>query len=85
MAIIQKIRNTFIAKKTQWLEWLEMRKFRRMEASRNDWKNKARIRATELREIRKIRKKEKEAINFHKNENRQLKLELKKKSIRQHQ
>jgi hypothetical protein len=80
MAIIQKIRNAFITKKTQWLEWFEMKKFRRMEASRNEWKDKARERATEIRETRKARIIERERINSLLLENRQLKLELKKKS-----
>jgi hypothetical protein len=84
MAIIQKFRNAFIIKKTQWLEWLEMKKFRRMEASRNDWKNKARIRATEIRETRKARAIEREKINLLQVEIRQLKLELKKKPISRH-
>ncbi len=80
LAIIQKIINAFITKKTQWSEWLEMRKFRRMEASRNDWKNKARTRATEIRETRKARIIDREIIMSQRSEISQLKLELKKKS-----
>jgi len=56
-----------------------MRKLRRMEASRNGWKKKAKERATEIRETRKARKKEREKNKLLLVKIDQLELELKKK------
>lgn len=67
------------------MEWLEMRKVRRLEASRNAWKNKARIRATEIRETRKARAVEKEKITLLQSKIRELEVELKKKPTSRHQ
>ena len=77
--MIQKFKEYFILKKTQWLEWLEMKKERRMEASRDNWKKKACTRATTIRETRKARVIERARINFLLSENKKLKQELKKK------
>lgn len=51
-----------------------------MEISRDDWKEKARIRADELRENRKTRRADRKRIQAQSEEIRRLKTELKKKS-----
>jgi hypothetical protein len=75
-----KIRKTVALKINDWLECLRMKKFRRMESSRNDWKEKARIRADVIRDFRKSRRADRERIEKLVEENRQLKVELKKKN-----
>lgn len=57
-----------------------MRKERRMEHSRDDWKEKARVRADELREMRKARRRDRELLAQMKEEIRLLKTEDEKKS-----
>lgn len=57
-----------------------MKKLRRMENSRDDWKEKARIRADELRENRKARRADRERIQTQAEEIRRLKADLKKKT-----
>ena len=52
---------------------------RRLEISRDNWKEKAVVRATELREARKEKRKDRECIQRVIDENRRLKKELKKK------
>jgi hypothetical protein len=78
--LLIKIRNTVALKINDWLESLRMKKFRRMESSRNDWKEKARIRADEIREYRKSRRADRERIAKLADEVRQLKAALKKKN-----
>lgn len=78
--LLIQIRNTVALKINDWLESLRMKKFRRMESSRNDWKDKARIRADEIREYRKSRIADRERIEKLVEEVRQLKAELKKKN-----
>ena len=78
--LLVKIRNTAVLKINDWLENLRMKKFRRMESSRNDWKDKARERATELREMRKAKRTDKHRIQVLSSEVQQLKSELKKKN-----
>ena len=79
MDIIKRIKESLVLKKNQCLEWFEMKKERRMEISRNNWKNKANTRATTIRETRKARVIERARINSLLNENKELKQELKKK------
>ncbi len=75
-----KFRNAIFRRAKGWLEWVEMIRYRRMENSRNDWKDKARIRANELREQRKARVLDRERIQALKLENERLLEKLKKKS-----
>jgi hypothetical protein len=75
----ENFRKTVALKINEWLECLRMKKFKRMEASRDDWKDKARIRADELRENRKVHKADRERIQSLLEENRKLKADLKKK------
>jgi uncharacterized protein involved in exopolysaccharide biosynthesis len=79
--LLIQIRNTVALKINDWLESLRMKKFKRMESSRNDWKEKARIRADEIREYRKSRRADRKRIENLADEVRQLKAELKKKNL----
>jgi hypothetical protein len=78
--LLSKFRKTVAHKINEWLEWLQMMKLRRVEISRDDWKEKARIRADELRENRKTRRADRVRIQSQSEEIRRLKAELKKKS-----
>ena len=73
-----KIRNSIVRRAKGWLEWVEMIRYRRMENSRDDWKDKARLRADELREQRKSLARDQEKIQALKAENKRLLDELKK-------
>ena len=53
---------------------------RRLEISRDNWKEKAVIRATELREARKEKRKDRERNQQLKDQVRRLEKELKKKT-----
>ena len=75
----KKIRKTILRKTNGWVEWAAMTKERRIEISRDDWKEKARIRADELRDSRKARRRDREQIQSLKDENRRLKKQIKKK------
>lgn len=75
-----KFRKTVTLKINGWLEWLEMNKIRRLENSRDDWKEKARIRGEELREQRRARNVDREYIRLQRDEIRKMKAQLKKKS-----
>lgn len=77
---LAKFRNAVFRRANGWFEWVEMIRYRRMENSRNDWKDKARIRANELREQRKARALDRERIQALKVENEHLLEKLKKKS-----
>lgn len=57
-----------------------MTRLRRMEISRDDWKEKARVRADELREARKSRRRDREQVQALKDENRRLKKQIEKKA-----
>lgn len=78
--LLINIRNTVALKINDWLENLRMKKFIRMESSRNEWKIKARERADEIREFRKSRRADRERIEKLAEEVQQLKTELKKKN-----
>ena len=80
LAFLNRIRNAIFRRANGWLEWVKMIRYRRMEYSRNDWKDKARVRADELREQRKARARDRERIQALKVENQRLLEELKKKS-----
>ena len=73
------IRKTLALKAKGWLEWLRMNREQRIEKSRDAWKEKARIRADEIRENRKARIIERAKNKELKDEVRRLKVELKKK------
>lgn len=57
-----------------------MKRFKRMEKSRNDWREKARMRADELRENRKTKIKDREKNKLLSEENKLLREKLKKKN-----
>ena len=78
--LINKLRKAVVLKINDWLEYLRMKKFKRMEASRNEWKEKARTRAEEIREFRKSRRADSERNQKLSAEIRRLKEELKKKT-----
>jgi hypothetical protein len=75
-----KIRNDVALIIYGWLEWLRMKRLRRMEVSRDDWKEKARVRADEIRDFRKARRADRERIQKLADEIRRLDAELKKKN-----
>lgn len=77
---MNEIRNAIFRRTNGWFEWVKMIRYRRMESSRNDWKDKARVRADELREQRKARARDRERIQALKVENERLLEALKKKS-----
>jgi hypothetical protein len=74
-----KVRKAILLKTNGWVEWIRMTQLRRMEVSRDDWKEKARIRADELREARKARRRDREQVKFLRDETRRLKKALEKK------
>lgn len=74
------IKQTLTHKINGWLKWWQMNKERRMELSRDSWKEKARIRADEIRDFRKARRADRERIQTLATENKQLKEDLKKKT-----
>jgi hypothetical protein len=80
-----KFRKTVALKFNEWMEWLEMKKIRRLENSRDDWKEKARIRGEELREQRRARNVDRVQIKLQRDEIRRMKVQLKKKTNRQSQ
>ena len=76
----ERIRKTILLKTNGWVEWASMTRLRRMEISRDDWKEKARVRADELREARKSRRRDREQVQALKDENRRLKKQIEKKA-----
>ena len=58
-----------------------MKQEQRIVNSRDEWKNKAVARATELREARKLKATHKEKIRFLTMENKELHDRLKKKTL----
>jgi hypothetical protein len=62
----------------KWVEWARMTQLRRMEISRDDWKEKARVRADEIRDHRKARRRDREQVQFLKDEIRRIKKEKKR-------
>jgi len=77
---INKIRKTLLLGISRGVEWVRMAQLRRMEASRDGWKDKARIRADELRELRKARRRDRKRLETLKAEKQLLNEELEKKS-----
>jgi hypothetical protein len=53
-----------------------------MEISRDDWKEKARVRADEIRDHRKARRRDREQVQFLKDEIRRIKKEKKRISAK---
>lgn len=70
--------NNFSQKINGLIKWYEMKKEIRLENSRDEWRMKAVLRATELREARKLRAVHKEKIRIMSLEIQRLQDELKK-------
>jgi hypothetical protein len=70
--ILNLIINNFGLKINGLIEWYEMKKEKRLESSRDEWKAKAVLRANELREARKLREIHKEKIRLLTSENQEL-------------
>jgi len=70
--------NNFGLKINGLIRWYEMRKEIRLENSRDEWRIKAVLRATELREAKKLRAVHKEKIHLLTLEIQRLQDELKK-------
>jgi len=76
---VNKIRKTLLLGINRGVEWVRMAQLRRLEASRDDWKVKARLRADELRELRKARRRDRKQLEALKGEKQLLREELEKK------
>lgn len=76
----KKIWNGILLRFKKWVGLLQMTKLRRIEISRDVWREKARARADELREGRKVRRRDREKILSLRDEVNRLRDELKKKS-----
>jgi hypothetical protein len=76
--IYNLIINNFGLKINGLIEWYEMKKEKRLESSRDEWKAKAVLRANELREAKKLRAVHKEKILLLSSEIQELQEQLKK-------